>query len=99
MPHDFRDWQRAVPSAEQAAGGDWAEVDSDWSYTVLARIGAPGSDPADGMSALRVSPATASMTPPATAQAIAALWVKLLLSRPAAAASRCGQPNGANGGQ
>ncbi|HEV7984056.1 MAG TPA: Gfo/Idh/MocA family oxidoreductase [Xanthobacteraceae bacterium] len=51
MPHDFRDWQRAAPSAEQAAGGDWAEVDSDWSYTVLARIGAPGSDPADGMSA------------------------------------------------
>ena len=43
MPHDFRDWQRAAPSAEQAAGGGWAEVDSDWSYTVLARIGAPGS--------------------------------------------------------
>src|SRR5215472_4733908 len=51
MPHDFRDWQRAAPSAEQAAKGDWAEVDSDWSYTVLTRIGARGSDPADGVSA------------------------------------------------
>lgn len=50
MPHDFRDWQRAAPSAEQAAQGEWAEVDSDWSYTVLARIGAPGSKPADGVS-------------------------------------------------
>ena len=51
MPHDFRDWLRAAPSAEQAAKGAWAEVDSDWSYTVLARIGAPGTDPADGVSA------------------------------------------------
>jgi predicted dehydrogenase len=42
--------QHRVPDGRRTAG-DWAEVDSDWSYTVLARIGAPGSNPADGMSA------------------------------------------------
>lgn len=50
MPHDFRDWQKAAPSPGQAEKGEWGEVDADWSYTVLARIGAPGSDPADGVS-------------------------------------------------
>ena len=38
-------------AAEQAARGEWGEVDSDWSYTVLARIGAPGSDPKAAVSA------------------------------------------------
>jgi predicted dehydrogenase len=51
FPHDFRDWTRALVPAEQAAAARWGEVDSDWSYTVLARIGAPGADPADGVSA------------------------------------------------
>ncbi len=51
MPHDFRDWQRAAVSPGQATEGEWGEVDSDWSYTVLARIGPPGSDPAHGVSA------------------------------------------------
>jgi len=50
MPHDFRNWQKAAVSPEQAEQGEWAEVDADWSYTVLARIGPPGSDPADGVS-------------------------------------------------
>ncbi len=45
FPHDFRDWTRSPVPAEQAARGEWGVVDSDWSYTVLARIGAPGSDP------------------------------------------------------
>ncbi|MBM3478361.1 MAG: Gfo/Idh/MocA family oxidoreductase [Alphaproteobacteria bacterium] len=46
FPHDFRDWTRALVPEEQARAARWGEVDSDWSYTVLARIGAPGSDPA-----------------------------------------------------
>jgi predicted dehydrogenase len=45
MPHDFRDWHKSEVSIETAEEAGWAEVDSDWSYTVLARIGAPGSDP------------------------------------------------------
>ena len=45
FPHDFRDWTRALVPEEQARAARWGEVDSDWSYTVLARIGAPGSDP------------------------------------------------------
>ena len=45
FPHDFRDWTRALVPEEQARAARWAEVDSDWSYTVLARIGAAGSDP------------------------------------------------------
>jgi predicted dehydrogenase len=51
MPHDFRNWQKAAVTPEQAEQVGWAEVDSDWSYTVLTRIGAPGSDPANGVSA------------------------------------------------
>ena len=45
FPHDFRDWTRALVPEAQARAARWGEVDSDWSYTVLARIGAPGSDP------------------------------------------------------
>lgn len=51
FPHDFRTWTRSPIAADAAAKGDWGAVDSDWSYTVLARIGAPGSDPGDGVSA------------------------------------------------
>lgn len=50
FPHDFRDWTRSPVPAEQAAAGQWGEVDSDWSYTVLARIGAAGSNPQSGVS-------------------------------------------------
>jgi len=45
FPHDFREWTRSPVPAEQAAGGEWGAVDSDWSYTVLVRIGVAGSDP------------------------------------------------------
>lgn len=49
--HDFRDFaKKALPPAMAAARG-WREVDSDWSYTVIARIGLPGSNPDDGVSA------------------------------------------------
>ena len=50
FPHDFRDWTRALVPEEQARAARWAEVDSDWSYTVLARISAAGSDPAKAAS-------------------------------------------------
>lgn len=50
MPHDFRDWHKSEVSPEKAEAAGWAEVDSDWSYTVLDRIGAPGSNPLDAVS-------------------------------------------------
>lgn len=37
--HDFRDYFKQVLTPEEAAKGEWAEVDSDWSYTVLVRLG------------------------------------------------------------
>ncbi len=43
--HDFRDYFKTVLSAEEAAQAEWATVDSDWSYTVLVRLG----DPAQGV--------------------------------------------------
>jgi predicted dehydrogenase len=49
--HDFRQFTRQTLTPEEAASAEWREVDSDWSYTVLARIGAPGSDPAEAVSA------------------------------------------------
>lgn len=51
MPHDFRDWHKSEVSAERAEAAGWGEVDSDWSYTVLARIGAMGTAPEDAVSA------------------------------------------------
>jgi predicted dehydrogenase len=50
FPHDFREWTRNPVPPEEAARGEWRAVDSDWSYTVLARIGPPGSDPASAVS-------------------------------------------------
>lgn len=50
FPHDFREWTRALVPQAEADAARWGEVDSDWSYTVLLRIGAPGSDPARGVS-------------------------------------------------
>lgn len=37
--HDFREYNQRAFRPEEAAQHEWAEVDSDWSYTVLARIG------------------------------------------------------------
>lgn len=37
--HDFRDYFTQALTPEEAADCDWADVTSDWSYTVLARIG------------------------------------------------------------
>jgi hypothetical protein len=39
--HDFRERERFAPTSEVAAQGQWEEVDTDWSYTVLARIASP----------------------------------------------------------
>jgi predicted dehydrogenase len=41
--HDFRDWHKSAVKPEAAAKGEWGAVDSDWSYTVLARIGKPST--------------------------------------------------------
>ncbi|MBI1778941.1 MAG: Gfo/Idh/MocA family oxidoreductase [Proteobacteria bacterium] len=48
--HDFRDWHNSAVAPEAAAKGQWGKVDSDWSYTVLARIGRKDSPAADGVS-------------------------------------------------
>ncbi|MEZ4864337.1 MAG: Gfo/Idh/MocA family oxidoreductase [Caldilineaceae bacterium] len=37
--HDFRNYFKQVLTPEEAAQSAWAEVDSDWSYTVLVRLG------------------------------------------------------------
>lgn len=37
--HDFRDFTRLALTLEDAALAEWREVDSDWSYTALCRIG------------------------------------------------------------
>jgi predicted dehydrogenase len=39
--HDFRDFAKQAMTAEEAATLKWAEVNSDWSYTALLRIGDP----------------------------------------------------------
>jgi len=43
--HDFRDFAKRAMQPEQAARLKWAEVNSDWAYTALLRIG----DPARGL--------------------------------------------------
>jgi hypothetical protein len=49
--HDFRELASSALTPEKAAKADWREADADWSYTVLARIGKPGSDWRNGVSA------------------------------------------------
>ena len=49
--HDFREFTKSALTPEQAAECEWRDVDSDWSYTVLTRIGEAGSDPAEAISA------------------------------------------------
>ncbi|HEY2252657.1 MAG TPA: Gfo/Idh/MocA family oxidoreductase [Planctomycetaceae bacterium] len=39
--HDFRDFAKQAMTPEQAANLKWADVDSDWAYTALLRIGDP----------------------------------------------------------
>jgi predicted dehydrogenase len=39
--HDFREFAKQAMSPEQAAKFKWAEVNSDWAYTALLRIGDP----------------------------------------------------------
>jgi hypothetical protein len=36
--HDFREREAFAPDAEGASGIEWREANSEWSYTVLARI-------------------------------------------------------------
>jgi predicted dehydrogenase len=48
--HDFRDFARQAMTPEQAAQLKWAEVDSDWSYTALLRIGDPAQSLEDATS-------------------------------------------------
>jgi predicted dehydrogenase len=90
--HDFRQFLGSALSPEEAAKAEWREVDSDWSYTVLARIGPPGSDPREGVSAsfrhsaLRVSRVEDSIAfygedgtlhiPGAYAQAPEGIWLR-----------------------
>ena len=50
FPHDFRVWTQALVPPEQARAASWGVVDSDWSYTVLVRIGAPDGDPEGAVS-------------------------------------------------
>ena len=49
--HDFRDFTRKALTPAAAARCEWRDVDSDWAYTVLARIGPPGSNAREGVSA------------------------------------------------
>ena len=39
--HDFREFAKKAMTPEVAAQFEWAEVDSDWAYTALLRIGDP----------------------------------------------------------
>lgn len=49
--HDFRDYFKQVLTPEEAAQGEWAAVDSDWSYTVLVRLGQRNAPLAQAVSA------------------------------------------------
>ena len=48
--HDFRDYLKQALSPEEAERGEWAAVDSDWSYNVITRIGDRAAD-ADAVTA------------------------------------------------
>ena len=49
--HDFRNYFKEVLTPEEAAAGAWADVDSDWSYMVLVRLGDPHAPLDDAVSA------------------------------------------------
>lgn len=42
--HDFREFARRAMTPADAAKYQWADVDSDWAYTALLRIGDPQAD-------------------------------------------------------
>ena len=48
--HDFRDFAKQAMTPEQAAKLKWAEVNSDWAYTALLRIGDPAQSLDDAVS-------------------------------------------------
>lgn len=49
--HDFRNFTRDALTPAAAARCEWRKVDSDWAYTVLAKIGLPGGKARDAVSA------------------------------------------------
>jgi predicted dehydrogenase len=49
--HDFREYSKRAGDMAQSSGHEWAEVDSDWSYTVLVRLGDRSAPSADSISA------------------------------------------------
>ena len=49
--HDFRNFTQAALTPDEAARCEWRDVDSDWAYTVLARLGLPGTRVDEGVSA------------------------------------------------
>lgn len=49
--HDFRDYSKRAAAMAQKSDNEWAEVDSDWSYTVLVRLGQRDAPFADTTSA------------------------------------------------
>lgn len=65
--HDFRQFTRSALSSEEAAAAEWREVDSDWAYTVLCRIGDPGAPEAAASATFRHSCLVPSRTPDALA--------------------------------
>lgn len=49
--HDFREYTKRAGEMAQSDQHEWAEVDSDWSYTVLVKLGKRGATLADATSA------------------------------------------------
>ena len=49
--HDFREYTKQAATLAQSEQSEWAEVDSDWSYTVLVRLGERRAPVADSVSA------------------------------------------------
>jgi predicted dehydrogenase len=49
--HDFREYTKQASTLAQSEQHEWAEVDSDWSYTVLVRLGRRSATVADFVSA------------------------------------------------
>jgi predicted dehydrogenase len=50
--HDFRNYLTQALTPEEAAAAAWADVDSDWAYTVLVRLGARTAGLGQAVSAL-----------------------------------------------
>lgn len=49
--HDFREYTKRAGEMAQSDQHEWAEVDSDWSYTVLVKLGERSAPLADAVSA------------------------------------------------